>query len=189
MLNGLISPTNEVILFRKSRARVRGSTLYFRISSLSLLQVGRGSYLSSSRLISSGGASSLAGFQPQIANRTTESPASKQSQLTGPKVDAEFWTMLKHPTYPTTDAKRPIRRRHSNGHVRASIWYFFVSMAASTSGLGSRSCLTRYWSERVVIRRCISSWMSVAVMKPPVARRAGNIQVVLFCSWLAPRFK
>ena len=90
MLNGLMRPTNEVIIFRKSRARVRGSTLYFKIYALSLLQVGRGSYLSSLRLISSGGASSLEGFQAQIANRITESPASKQSQLTGPKVDAEF---------------------------------------------------------------------------------------------------
>ena len=58
-----MSPTNDVILFRKSRARVSGSTLYPKISSLSLLQVGRGSYLSSSKLISSGGASSPVGFQ------------------------------------------------------------------------------------------------------------------------------
>ena len=83
-MNGLMSPTNDVILFRKSRARVRGSTLYAKISPLSLLQVGRGSYLSSSRLISSGGASSDLGFDAQIANRATKSPTSKQSQLTGP---------------------------------------------------------------------------------------------------------
>ena len=88
MLNGFMSPTNDVILFRKSRARARGSTLYSEISSLYLLQVGRGSYVSSSRLISSGSASSVVGFHAQIANQTTESPASKQSQLT--EVDAEF---------------------------------------------------------------------------------------------------
>ena len=114
--SGSNGPTNDVILFRKSRARVRGSTLYSKISASSLLQLGRGSYSSSLRLISCGGASSLKGFQDQIANRTSESPASKQSQLTRPKVDAEFWTMLKHLTYPTTDANRPIRRRNSNGH-------------------------------------------------------------------------
>jgi hypothetical protein len=34
----------------------------------------------------------------------------------------------------------------------------------------TRSRLARYWLERVVVRRCMSSWMSVAVMKPPVAR-------------------
>ena len=187
-------PTNDVILFRKSRARVRGSTLYRKISLLSLLQVGRGSYLSSSRLISRGGALSLVGFQAQIANRTTESPTSKQSQLTGPKDDAEFWTMLKHPTYPTSDAKRPIRRRNSNGHVRTSIRYFFFSTpaAASTSPLptGSWSRLARYWLEMVVIHRCMSSWISVAVMKPPVDRRIGNTHIVPFfkLKWLAPRF-
>ena len=89
-MNGLMSPTNDVILLRKSRARVRGSTLDRKISALSMLQVGRGSNLSSSRLISSGGASSVVGFQAQITNRTTERPTSKQSQLTGPEVDAEF---------------------------------------------------------------------------------------------------
>ena len=86
LLNGLMSPANDVIIFRKSSARVRGSTLDSKISSLYLLQVGRGSYLSSSRMISNGGASSFGGFQAQFANRITESPASKQSQLTGPEV-------------------------------------------------------------------------------------------------------
>ena len=64
-----------------------------KISSLSLLQVGRWlcSYLSSLRIISSGGgASSLVGFQAQITNRITESPASEQSQLMGPIVDVEL---------------------------------------------------------------------------------------------------
>jgi hypothetical protein len=90
LLNGSTSPANDVIIFRKSGARVRGSTLYCKMSSLSLLQVGSGLYLSSSRIISSGGASSLVGFQAQIANRITESPDSKQSQLTGLMFDVEF---------------------------------------------------------------------------------------------------
>ena len=153
------------MLFRNSRARVRGSTLYRKISLLSLLQVGRGSYLSSSNLISSGGASSLVGFHAQIANRTTESPTSKLGQLTGPEVEAKFWTMLKHPKYPTTDAKRPIRRRHSSGHARASIWYLFVSTAASTSPLPCRSRLTSYRSEIVHIRGWMSSCMISCVVK------------------------
>ena len=85
-----MSPANDVIIFRKSRARVRGSTLYRKISSLSLLQVGRGLCWSSLRIISKGGASSPVGFQAQIANRITESPTSKQSQLTGPTLDVEF---------------------------------------------------------------------------------------------------
>ena len=34
----------------------------------------------------------------QIADCITRNPASKQSQLTGPIVDFEFWTTLKHPT-------------------------------------------------------------------------------------------
>ena len=89
-MNDLMSPTNDVILFRKFRARVIGSTLYFKISVLSPLQVQKGSYLSSSRLIFSGGASSLDGFQAQIDIRITESPVSKQGQLTRPEVYAEF---------------------------------------------------------------------------------------------------
>ena len=187
-----MSPANDVITFRKSRARVRGSTLYRKISSLSLLQVGRGLRSSSLRRISKGGALSLVGFQAQIANRITESPTSKQSQLTGPLFDVEFWTTLKHPTYPTTDPTRPIRRRNNKIHVRASIWCFFSSpTAASTSRLGCESRLTRYCLERVVVRLCMSSWMCVAVIKPPVARKTGNTHasVVLMLRLLAPRFK
>ena len=69
----------------------------------------------------------------------------------------------------------------SNSHVRASIWCFFVSMAPSTSVLRwSPSTTWRYRSERVFICRCMSSWISVAEMKPPVARKTVNTHVVLF---------
>ena len=41
----------------------------------------------------------------------------------------------------------------------------------------------------VVVRRCMSSWISVAAMKPQVVRTIGNTQFVLFLRLLAPRFK
>ena len=69
----------------------------------------------------------------------------------------------------------------SNSHVHASIWCFFVSTAPSTSVLRwSPSTTWRYRSERVFICRCMSSWISVAEMKPPVARKTVNTHVVLF---------
>ena len=47
----------------------------------------------------------------------------------------------------------------------------------------------RYWSERTVINRCMSSWMIVAAIKPPVPRKTGNTHVVLFFRLSAPKNK
>ena len=127
------------------------------------------------------------------SNNQSQSPVSKQSQLIGPVLDIEFWTTLKQPTSPTIDAMRPTKRTpHSNSHVHASIWCFFVSSGStpdSRSALDGWSRLSKCWLERVVIRRCMSSWMSVAVMNPPVARTTGNIHVVLLFRLFAPKFK
>jgi hypothetical protein len=41
LLNGSMSPANDVIILRKSRARVRGSTLYRKMSSLSFVASGK----------------------------------------------------------------------------------------------------------------------------------------------------
>ena len=91
----------------------------------------------------------------------------------------EFWTTLKHPTYPTTDATRPIRRRNSNGHVRTSIWFSSYHHWTGRFDI----CIRQPGSFDkvfVVIRRCMSSWISVAAMKPQVVRTIGNTHVVLF---------
>ena len=103
-------PTQDVTEFKKSGARKSGMFLSKSRNSVDFEQVRQGlkPLITTETVIDVD--SSHSGFHDHRNTLNSDNATSQTSQIRGPIESAEFcWlcTMVKHPTYPTTDSSRP----------------------------------------------------------------------------------